>query len=158
MRVSTSRVIPLPPEEAFALLCDSRLRLRPLCPVFFVGVPRPHECALPSGEGGVGSERECRSEQGIVHQRITVWSPPVRLRFHMESTTFGFGGYLDELVDDFALQPHGRGTRVTRPTTVVAHGWAAPARLAMAYVGLKSVHRFVFRNWQVAPTRQVAGS
>jgi Polyketide cyclase / dehydrase and lipid transport len=151
MRVATSRVLPLPPEEAWRLLCDSRLELRPLCPVFFLGVPRPHECALPSGDGAVGAERECRSEQGTVHQRITVWEPPTHLRFHMETTTLGFDSYLDELSDDFVLAPVAGGTRVTRTTTVVARGWLRPLRYAMVLVGLKTVHRFVFRNWQVTP-------
>jgi len=149
MRVTTTRVIPLPPDDAFRLLCDSRLRLRPLCPVFFLGAPRPHECALPSGDGAVGAERECRSEQGTVHQRITVWEPPTRLRFHMESTTFGFGGYLDQLDDEFALSPHPSGTTLTRTTTAIVRGRLKALRYAMVFVGLKSVHRFVFRNWQV---------
>lgn len=148
MRVTTTRVIPLAPDQAWLLLCDSRLALRPLCPVFFLGTPRPHECALPAGEGGVGAERECRSEQGTVHQRITVWEPARHLRFHMESTTLGFDRYLDELIDDFTLTAHPTGTSVTRTTTFVSHGWLKPLRYAMVFVGLKSVHRFVFRNWQ----------
>lgn len=76
MRVTTTRVVPLPPDQTWLLLCDSKLQLRPLCPVFFLGTPRPHECALPSGAGAVGAERECRSAQGTVRQRITVWEPP----------------------------------------------------------------------------------
>ncbi|TFV68139.1 UNVERIFIED_ORG: hypothetical protein E4P37_00160 [Bacillus sp. AZ43] len=151
VRVTTTRVIPSSPADTWRLLCDSRLRLRPLCPVFYLGAPRPHECALPSGEGGPGAERECRSTAGTVHQRITVWEPPARLRFHMETTTLGFGRHLDALEDDFVLVPHPRGTRVTRTTTVVARGWLKPVVSAMVLVGLKSVHRFVFRNWQVAP-------
>lgn len=152
MRVTTTRVVPLPPERAWSLLCDSRLQLRPLCPIFFLGTPRPHECALPSGEGAVGAERECRSEQGTVHQRITVWEPPRRLRFHMESTSLGFGRYLDQLTDEFTLTPHPAGTAISRTTTVRARGWLKPVRYAMVFVGLKSVHRFVFRNWQTFPT------
>lgn len=151
MRITTTRVLPLPAEQAWRLLCDSRLRLRPLCPVFFLGAPRPHECALPSGEGGAGAERECRSHEGAVRQRITVWEPPARLQFRMESTTLGFDRYLDELVDDFVLVPHPSGTAVTRTTTVTARGHLRWVRYAMVAVGLKSVHRFVFRNWQVDP-------
>ena len=151
MKVTTTRVIPLPPGDAWRLLCDSRLQLRPLCPVFFLGAPRPHECALPSGEGGAGAERECRSREGAVRQRITIWEPPSHLRVHMEATTLGFDRYLDELVDDFLLLPHPSGSAVTRTTTVTARGRLRSLRYAMVLVGLKSVHRFVFRNWQVAP-------
>jgi len=151
VRVTTTRVIPLPPSETWRLLSDSRLQLRPLCPVFFLGAPRPHECALPSGEGGVGAERECRSREGAVRQRITVWEPPSRLTFHMEATTLGFDRYLDELADDFVLRPHPSGSEVTRTTTFTARGRLRWVRSAMVLVGLKSLHRFVFRNWQVAP-------
>jgi hypothetical protein len=151
VQIRTTRVIPLPPADTWRLLCDSRLQLRPLCPVFFLGAPRPHECALPSGEGGAGAERECRSREGAVRQRITVWEPSSHLRFHMEATTLGFDRYLDELVDDFILAPHDAGTSVTRTTTVTARGRLRWLRYAMVAVGLKSVHRFVFRNWQVAP-------
>lgn len=149
MRVTTTRVVPLPPDQAWRLLYDSRMTLRPLCPVFLLGTPRPHECALPGGEGAVGAERECRSEQGTVNQRITVWEPAKRLRFHMESTSLGFDRFLDELTDDFTLAEHPAGTAVTRTTTFAARGWLKPLRYAMVFVGLKSVHRFVFRNWQV---------
>lgn len=122
MKVTTTRVLPLPPDQAWPKLCDSRLQLRPVCPVFLLGTPRPHECALPSGPGGVGAERECRSEQGIVRQRLTVWDRPHRLSFRMESTTLGFDNHLDELTDEFTLTPHGAGTAVTRTTIVLAHG------------------------------------
>ena len=153
MKVTTTRVIPLPPVETWPLLCDSRLRLRPLCPVFFLGAPRPHECALPSGEGGDGAERECRSREGAVRQRITIWEPPGHLRFHMEATTLGFDRYIEQLADDFVLLPHPEGTAVTRTTTFTARGRLRGLRYAMVSVGLKSVHRFVVRNWQVAPQR-----
>ena len=86
-----------------------------------------------------------------VRQRITVWEPPSRLRFHMEATTLGFDRYLDDLVDDFVVVPHPRGSEVTRTTTVTARGRLRWLRYAMVLVGLKSVHRFVFRNCQVAP-------
>jgi hypothetical protein len=119
--------------------------------VFFLGAPRPHECALPSGEGGEGVERECRSREGAVRQRITIWEPPSHLTFHMEATTLGFDRYLEELVDDFVLVPHPSGSSVTRTTTVTARGPLRWLRYAMVLIGLKSVHRFVFRNWQVAP-------
>ena len=151
MQVATTRVIPMPPADTWRLLCDSRLELRPLCPVFYLGAPRPHECALPGGEGGLGAQRECRSTRGAVSQRITVWEPPNRLRFHMETTTLAFGRHLDQLEDDFVLMPHPAGTSVTRTTSVVTRGRLRPVRSAMVLVGLKAVHRFVFRNWQVAP-------
>jgi hypothetical protein len=69
----------------------------------------------------------------------------------MEATTLGFDRYIDELADDFVLLRHPSGTAVTRTTPVTARGRLRGLRYAMVAVGLKSVHRFVFRNWQVAP-------
>ena len=69
----------------------------------------------------------------------------------MEATTLGFDRFLDELADDFLLVPHPRGCSVTRTTTFTARGRLRWLRHARVLVGLKSVHRFVFRNWQVAP-------
>ncbi|MBG6066180.1 hypothetical protein [Micromonospora ureilytica] len=40
------------------------------------------------------------------------------------------------------------GTRVTRTTTVTVRGYGRLALEPALWVGLKSVHRFVFRNWQ----------
>ncbi len=135
------------PEELWPALCDSSVELTPRCPVFYLGTPRPTECRLPDGPGEVEAARQCVSEQGVVRQRITVWEPPARLSFHMEETDIYFHRLVDHLGDTFDLAPDGSGTRITRTTTVaVRHRLFSPA----LWVGLKSVHRFVFRNWQRA--------
>ncbi|SDZ54031.1 Polyketide cyclase / dehydrase and lipid transport [Asanoa ishikariensis] len=146
--VRTRWVVPHPPEALWPALCDSRLELRPACPVFYVGTPRPTQCRLPDGPGEVGAARQCVSEQGEVRQRITAWEPPARLAFRMESTNLGFHRFVDELGDVFELAPSGQGTSVTRTTTVTVRGFGRPALYPALWVGLKSVHRFVFRNWQ----------
>ncbi|MBU2666790.1 SRPBCC family protein [Actinoplanes bogorensis] len=145
MIVRTRWTMPHTPEQLWPALCDSRVELTPRCPVFCLGTPRPTECRLPEGHGEVGAARQCVSEQGTVRQRITVWEPPARLAFHMEETDLCFGQIVDGLGDVFELTPDGTGTRITRTTTVSASRWFAPA----LWVGLKSVHRFVFRNWQL---------
>ncbi|WP_167454638.1 hypothetical protein [Micromonospora arborensis] len=40
------------------------------------------------------------------------------------------------------------GTRVIRTTTVTVRGYRRVALEPPLWGGLKSVHRFVFRNWQ----------
>jgi hypothetical protein len=96
----------------------------------------------------VGAARQCVSEQGVVRQRITTWEPPTRLAFHMESTDLGFHRFVDQLGDVFELTATPRGTRVIRTTTVTVRGFGRAALYTALWVGLKSVHRFVFRNWQ----------
>ena len=134
------------PAELWPALCDSSMELTPRCPVFYLGAPRPTECRLPDGAGEVGAARQCVSDQGVVRQRITAWEPPARLAFRMAETDLCFARIVERLDDVFELVPHGSGTRITRTTTVSVRSlFALPV-----WVGLKSVHRFVFRNWQRA--------
>ena len=150
MKVRTRWSVPHSPDQLWPALCDSSIELTPRCPVFYLGTPRPTECRLPEGPGEVGAARQCVSEQGVIRQRITVWEPPARLAFHKEETDLCFDRFVDRLEDEFALTPAGTGTRIVRTTTVsVRHRFAAVLYPAL-WVGLKSVHRFVFRNWQLS--------
>src|SRR3954469_22569907 len=124
--------MPHSPEVLWPALCDSRIELPARCPVFYLGAPRPTECRLPAAAGAEGADRQCVSVQGVVRQRITVWEPPTRLAFRMESTTLGFHRYVDRLADVFELTPAGGGTRITRTTTVSGRALCYPA----VWVGL----------------------
>jgi len=124
------------------------MRLPPRCPVFRLGAPTPVQCRLPEGSGGVGAARQCVSEQGVVRQRITVWEPPGRLAFRMEETDLFFDRFVDGLDDTFELAPRGSGTLITRTTRVSVRRGLAAVLLLPLWVGLKAVHRYVFRNWQ----------
>ena len=95
----------------------------------------------------MGAARQCVSDQGVLHQRITVWQPPAQLAFHLEHTDLRFGRHLDHLADVFDLAPTATGTLITRTTTVSVPKRAA-VLLPFLWIGLKSVHRFVFHNWQ----------
>ncbi|WP_250007773.1 hypothetical protein [Actinoplanes sp. M2I2] len=148
MMVRTRWSVPQSPSQMWPALCDSRVELTPRCPVFYLGTPRPQECRLPAGPGEVGATRQCVSEQGVIRQRIDVWEPPARLAFHMEETDLCFDRFVDRLGDTFELVPEGAGTRVTRTTTVSVRNRFAAVLYPALWVGLKSVHRFVFRNWQ----------
>jgi hypothetical protein len=118
--------------------------------VFYLGTPRPVQCRLPDRQGEAGATRQCVSEQGTIEQRITEWTPPSRMAFHMERTDLAFGRYVSELSDTFDLQPieDGRATILMRTTHVEVTGRLRWAKHAAVYVGLKTVHRFVFRDWR----------
>jgi hypothetical protein len=146
MVVRTSQRFPSPVSDVWPLLCNSTMdgtsRLW-----FKVGVPRPVECRLPDGQGGIGSERECVSDQGIVHQRILEWVPEKRLSFRMEKTDLRFQRYVREIVDTFDLRVQEGGVTVTRSTKVVLQGPLQLLKKVALYISLKQVHRYVFRNW-----------
>ncbi|BCU77781.1 hypothetical protein llg_24960 [Luteolibacter sp. LG18] len=116
---------------------------------FRLGIPKPVECRLPEGQGGVGRERQCVSNRGVIHQRITHWEEPRCLRFRMEDTTLYFRPCVTAIEEEFVLEPVGTDrTRVTRTTTLTVAGVGRPLKAAIMLAGLKCVHRYVFRNWQ----------
>jgi hypothetical protein len=144
--VQTSQRFPGPASNVWPLLCNSHMDGSPRL-WFRFGVPQPVECRLPDGHGGVGSERECISDQGIVHQRILEWIPERRLSFRMEKTDLRFQRYVREIVDTFDLQARVNTVTVTRRTEVVLKGRFQWLKAVALYLSLKQVHRYVFRNW-----------
>jgi hypothetical protein len=147
MTIRTCRAFLSPASTVWPLLCSSRMDAESK-PRLGLLVPVPLECRLPDGPGGVGSERECVSDQGVVHQRILVWSPEKQLSFRMEPTDLYFRRFVREMVETFDLVPTATGVTVTRTTRVWVRGPLAFVKKALLYLGLKQVHRYVFRNWQ----------
>jgi hypothetical protein len=117
--------------------------------LFGLGLPQPQQCRLPDGHGGVGSTRQCISDRGTVQQTILVWDPPHHLAFSMDRSDLYFRSCVISIVDDFELvvTPEG-GTQATRTTSVQVIGWFRWLKQMALWVGLKQIHRFVFRNWQ----------
>jgi hypothetical protein len=147
LTVRTRRSFHSPAAAVWPLLCSSRMS-GSVHPWFKLGVPLPQECRLPAGHGGVGSERECVSDQGVVHQRILEWSPEAHLTFRMERTDLSYRRFVREMVESFDLVPTPRGVEVTRTTRVWVHGRPSRTRKWMLSLGIRRVHRFVFRNWE----------
>lgn len=148
MRVRTSIVIQRPPDEVWPLLCSSKMDPRMPC-LFRLGIPKPVECRLPDGVGGAGQRRECVSDRGVVRQRITHWEAPRLLRFRMEDTTLYFRPCVTGIEEEFLLEPLGAGaTRLTRTTEIAIIGFCRWGKAIVMGVGMKFVHRYVFRNWK----------
>jgi len=145
MVVTTSCLIDRPPEAVWPLLTHSEMTHPG---VFCLGLPKPVRCELPDGSGGVGSERRCVSDRGIVIQRILEWAPPACLRFEMISTDHTWSRFVESLVEAFTLEPVGSGTKVTRRTTVTGKPGLRFLKEAAIAIGLKRVHLYVFKNWK----------
>jgi hypothetical protein len=147
MRVTTFAMLPGPPEEVWPLLCASRMDPQMPC-AFRFGIPKPVECRLPDGQGGVGARRQCLSDHGVVNQRITHWERPRLLRFHMEDTTLYFGPCVTSMVEEFELSEGPCSTtRIRRTTTLQLGGFLRRFRGLLLCLGIKLIHRYVFRNW-----------
>jgi hypothetical protein len=137
-----------PPEAVWPLLCNSRMEPAASC-LFGLGLPQPQQCRLPDGHGGVGSTRQCVSDRGVIEQTILAWEEPRHLAFSMDRSDLYFRSCVISIVDDFelAVTPRG-GTRATRTTSVQVVGRFRWLKQVALWVGLKKIHRFVFRNWQ----------
>lgn len=147
MRVRTSIVIDRPAAAVWPLLCSSKMNPRIPC-VFRLGIPKPVECRLPDGPGGVGARRQCISHTGTVQQRITHWQEPEILRFEMEDSNLYFRPCVTAMKEEFVLEPvNGESTRLTRTTEIQASGIASSLKALMMCAGIKCVHRYVFKNW-----------
>jgi len=147
MRVRTSILINKPPAEVWPLLCSSRMDSR-VPWLFRLGIPKPVECRLPDGAGGVGARRQCISDRGVIHQRITHWEEQRLLRFEMEETTLYFRPCVTAILEELTLEPveYGR-TRLTRTTDVTVSGAVSFVKALVLSMGIKCVHRYVFKNW-----------
>src|SRR5690606_38000273 len=153
MKIRTSIVIKSAPEALWPLLTSSSMDV-PGC--FCLGLPRPVSCELPDSIGGVGSERRCISDRGVVVHRITEWVPPLYLQFEMVSTNHCWASQVDAIKEEFQIIPHHQGIRVTRTTTIAATKPFQIIKELGFYLGLKRVHLYVFKNWR-AKTEQGGG-
>ncbi|MCF7733138.1 MAG: SRPBCC family protein [Akkermansiaceae bacterium] len=145
MKIRTSIVIRATPETLWPLLTNSSMDV-PGC--FCLGLPQPVSCELPDGVGGIGSERRCISDRGVVVQRITEWAPPKHLQFEMVSTNHCWSTQVDSIREEFRVKQHIHGSRITRTTTIAATKPFRCIKELGFYLGLKRVHLYVFKNWQ----------
>jgi hypothetical protein len=148
MTLSTTYRFNAKPEQIWPLLFDSKMDEKHPC-FFLCGLPKPVECRLTEGGGGVGKTRECVSDKGVIRQEITEWQPNRLLAFRMQETTIYFGPCVKSIEERFELQPISEGkTTVTRRTVFEI---TSPARVFLSLpllIGLKSIHHYVFRNWR----------
>jgi hypothetical protein len=149
MRVKTNWTITSSIEDLWPLLCDSKMITRSRSPLFRMGLPLPVQCRLPDGSGGVDATRQCVSATGQIQQRIVAWDPPSHLAFEMVETDLPLRHFVAAIREEFWLSegPTDHKTQLSRRTHLTfRRGWRWVAT-PVFYVGLKTVHRFVFRNW-----------
>lgn len=157
MTVRTSSTFLASPSDMWPLLYRSKMDGDQPC-YFLCGLPKPLECRLPGETGGVGGTRECVSDKGVIRQRITEWEPAKKLSFELVQTDIYFGPCVESIVENFELAPaHGGGTVITRTTHFrFRKSYGVFAAIPMC-IGLKAIHRYVFRNWRRLSVGNMAG-
>ncbi len=144
MKVETTYYFNSQPEQVWPLLLNSNMDSKHPCFLLF-GLPKPVRCELD--QGGVGNKRRCVSDKGLVQQNILVWEPNKKLVFEMEDTTIYFKPYIESIVETFTLEKvRGEKLKVTRTTVFELSKDKVLLSIPM-WIGLKSIHRYVFKNW-----------
>ena len=67
MKVKTTYKFNANAEDLWPLLFGSKMDTKKPCYLLF-GLPKPMECKLENGEGGVGKSRQCISDKGTIQQ------------------------------------------------------------------------------------------
>ncbi|GAB3013956.1 hypothetical protein GCM10027051_16560 [Niabella terrae] len=154
MQLSTRYIYQANPEQLWPLLFGSQMDERHPCRML-CGLPKPVECRLEDGQGGVGRHRECISDKGIIKQEILQWEPARLLEFKMVDTNIYFKPCVTEIIERFELQAKGDGQTVfTRRTRFRLRFPASLFAVLPMYIGLKSIHYYVCRNWESLLKRQ----
>ncbi|MCF3109118.1 hypothetical protein LL912_10045 [Niabella sp. CC-SYL272] len=148
MQVQTTWKFSAAPDRLWPLLFHSKMKDQRPC-YFRLGLPKPIECRLVDERGGVGATRECISDKGVIRQTILEWMPEEKLRFEMRETNIYFGPCVDTIVETFVLNPvNVTTTRMTRTTEFKLKPGARRWGALPMWIGLKSIHRYVFYNWE----------
>jgi|GEM_PF-1308624 len=147
MKLSTARKFNASAAQLWPLLFQSKMDDRQPC-YLLCGLPKPLECRLADHHGGVGSTRECVSDKGIIKQQILVWEPNRKLQFEMQETNIYFGPCVDSITETFEIKPiNETQAYISRHTEFKVKAPLKPLLSIPMYIGLKSIHHYVFRNW-----------
>jgi hypothetical protein len=147
MKLTTTKTFDASPEQLWPLLFNSKMNDRHPC-YFLCGLPKPLECRLQNDQGGVGATRECVSDKGIIKQNILEWEPDKKLKFELRETNIYFGPCVDSIVETFEIkQINHQQSSITRSTEFIVKSALKPFISIPMFIGLKSIHRYVFNNW-----------
>lgn len=148
MIIRTRHTFNAKPEILWPLLFNSKMDERQPC-YLLCGLPKPLECRLANNEGGVGETRECVSDKGIIQQRIKEWIPNEKLSFELEQTNIYFGPCVESIIEQFDIKPITNSqSQIVRTTRFKVKDGLRPLVTIPMFIGLKAIHRYVFRNWK----------
>jgi hypothetical protein len=117
--IATSVLVAAAPQVVWDALerFDSMSGSLPLAIAF--GVPEPVRCTLDAE--AVGARRVCHFDHGTIEQRVVRWDPPRRMDLTIEHANVSGSGWLEYRTASYTLMEEpGRGTRVTRETTLTS--------------------------------------
>jgi len=147
MKLITTKTFNASAERLWPLLFSSKMDNNKPC-YFLCGLPKPIECRLQDHEGGVGHIRECVSDKGIIKQTILEWEPNKKLKFELHETDIYFGPCVDSIVETFEIVPIGKDrAKISRQTEFEVKSALRPFISIPMFIGLKSIHHYVFKNW-----------
>ncbi len=149
MQLSTTNTFNATPEQLWTLLFNSKMDDKHPC-YFLFGLPKPIECRLQdANKEGVGNTRECVSDKGVIKQNILEWEPNKKLKFELLETDIYFGPCVESIVETFEIKRITTNTSsITRHTEFKLKSYRQYFLTIPMYIGLKNIHRYVFKNWK----------
>lgn len=147
MQVKTSIHINASKAKIWPLLFGSKMDDKHPCRTL-MGLPKPVECKLEDNQGGVGANRLCVSDKGIIKQNILEWKPEELLAFEMKETDIYFGPCVESIIENFQLTTAPKGGTILTRTTVFKLSKNKLLLTPTLAIGLKSIHNYVFKNWK----------
>jgi hypothetical protein len=147
MKLTTTKKFNASADRLWPLLFNSKMDDGQPCSLL-CGLPKPVECRLADETGGVGHTRECISDKGTIQQTILEWEPNKKLKFELRETDIYFGPCVNSIVETFEIKAiNEQEAYITRQTEFSVKPLLRPCLSIPLWIGLKSIHRYVFKNW-----------
>jgi len=141
--IVTSTVrLPVEPSRVWSDLrsFDSLAGRKPI--LMYVGLPIPIRCSMQGS--GLGSKRTCYFDHGSIEETVTYWEPPNRMGLSIDRTNMPGRHWLSFENAEYDLQADGRGTVLTRTTTIISNLYPARYWRPFERWGVSSEHNYIF--------------
>jgi hypothetical protein len=133
-----------PPDRVWGniLSIDNIRASKPM--LMYVGLPIPQRCTMQGR--GVGAKRTCYFDVGYIEETVTEWSPPSRLGLSIDRTHMPGRHWLGFENAEYLIESQGRGTVVTRRTTVSSYLHPAWYWRPFERLGVEEEHEYILRD------------
>jgi hypothetical protein len=112
--------------------------------LMYVGLPVPQRCTLERGV--LGARRTCYFDKGYIEETVTEWNPPRSMGLRIDRTHMPGRHWLGFENAAYQLEPEGKGTRLTRTTTISSHLYPAWYWRPLGRMGVTSEHKYILED------------
>ncbi|HEY5912449.1 MAG TPA: TIGR01777 family oxidoreductase [Verrucomicrobiae bacterium] len=141
---TTETTVAASPERAWELVAEMDKLDGPRPFLLRCGLPTPTRCELTYA--GVGGQRVCYFNSGVIAQEVTAWERPAFMGLRITESTLPGRHWLTFVDASYELSTAGTQTRVVRHTTIGTRLYPRWYWRPLERWGVTSEHNFVFAN------------